>query len=400
MLTHEEKQMWFNPPKDAVEKLTDPEINEKYARGEGRIIVENNREKLPGFVQQLQNAEYMDLRPFYQRRPRWDDERQSRLIESFLINLPVPPIFLYEKSFNSYEVMDGQQRITAIRDFFNNNLRLKGLQYWPELNGRTYSTLPKLVKAGIERRSISSIVMLKESTPDDEDAIRLREIVFERLNTGGIELERQEIRNALFHGPFNDLLLRLSRHDVIRTAWSLPLYHPEELTTAGRELLGSNFFSKMEDAELVLRFFALRNVTHYARGMQGFLDIYMGRASRFSNETIEQLEDHFNEVITLAAELYGELVFRPFDRYANNWSNRPQKAFYDAVMVGLSRHILEAERLRTRKELLLAETRALFFEHEDGTFTGRGNTKADIENRINLFSSMLQRVSETPDVFS
>ncbi len=389
MITPEEKALWETPPKEVIEHLSDPEINEKYASGEGRIVVENNREKLPGFYQQLLNRDYMDLRPFYQRRPRWDEERQSRLIESFLINLPVPPIFLYEKSFNSYEVMDGQQRITAIKDFFGNKLRLKGLQYWPELNGRTYDTLPKMVKAGIDRRSISSIVMLKESAPEDEDAIRLREIVFERLNTGGIELERQEIRNALFHGAFNELLMELSRHDVIRRAWRLPEYHPDEMASGNTALLDNNFFKKMEDVELVLRFFALRNVEHYTRGMQGFLDLYMGRASRLSSVAQHRLRDLFLSVMDLVDEVYGDTAFQPYDPENDQWAPRPQKAFFDAVTVGFSRHIDEREMLIARKDLILENTKLLFKKHERGTFTGRGNTKADIQNRIDLFSEML-----------
>lgn len=393
MITAEEKELWNRPPKDLDQKLTDPEINEKYASGEGRIVVENNREKLPGFYDQLKNKDYMDLRPFYQRRPRWDRERQSRLIESFLINLPVPPIFLYEKNYNSYEVMDGQQRITAIKDFFGNELTLTGLQYWPELNGRTYSTLPKLVKAGIDRRSISSIVMLKESAPEDEDATRLREIVFERLNTGGIALERQEIRNALFHGEFNNMLLRLSRNSAIRKPWGLPEYHEDEMQSGDKNLLNNNFFRKMEDAELVLRFFALRHVNHYTRGMQGFLDLYMGRAVNLRHETLIILEELFLKVMSVVEAIYGDLAFQPFDPEEKAFTGRPQKAFYDAVTVGIAENIDSASLLIERKELVLAETKRLFEVNEPGTFTGRGNSKADISNRISLFSEMLAAVA-------
>lgn len=385
--------LWAKPPKEIVEKLTDPEINEKYASGEGRIVVENNREKLPGFYLQLLQKEYMELRPFYQRRPRWDQERQSRLIESFLINLPVPPIFLYERAYNSYEVMDGQQRITAIKEFFGNKLRLVGLQYWPELDGRTYDTLPTEVRKGIDRRSISSIVMLKESAPDDEDAIRLREIVFERLNTGGVELERQEIRNALFHGDFNQMILDLSRHDVIRKAWKLPLYHKDELQAGDKALLENKFFTRMEDAELVLRYFALRHVDHYTRGMQGFLDLYMGRAARLSKATLEELRKEFFEVLGVVEAIYGELAFLTYEPENDRWSTRPQKAFYDAITVGLSRQIAKKDVLIERKTAVVAATQDLFRHTDTGTFTGRGNTKADIQRRINLVSELFARVA-------
>lgn len=84
--------------------MTDQEINDKYDLREKRIVTESNREKLPNFVDALRRPDYIDLQPFYQRRERWAPERQSKLIESFIINIPVPPLFLYEKSYNSYEV--------------------------------------------------------------------------------------------------------------------------------------------------------------------------------------------------------------------------------------------------------------------------------------------------------
>ena len=84
--------------------MTDQEINERYDAREKRIVTESNREKLPNFVGALRRPNYLDLRPFYQRRARWDRERQSKLIESFIINGPVPQLFLYERSYNSYAV--------------------------------------------------------------------------------------------------------------------------------------------------------------------------------------------------------------------------------------------------------------------------------------------------------
>jgi len=217
-----EQAMWNDPEKVSPARLHDHEIDEKYELGEQRIVTELNREKLPNFVQALAKPGYLNLRPFYQRRARWDAKRQSRLIESFIMNIPVPPVFLYEKAYNQYEVMDGQQRISALQAFYDNSLRLTGLESWPELNKRTYKTLPSKVRSGLDRRSISSIVLLKESAPNDEAAMLLKRIVFERLNTGGVKLGRQEIRNSLFQGQLNKRLLNWSEFPPFRKAWGIP----------------------------------------------------------------------------------------------------------------------------------------------------------------------------------
>ncbi|QTC90402.1 DUF262 domain-containing protein [Brevundimonas goettingensis] len=391
-LLPQERAMWERYPLPPETALSDGQISEKYLRGEGRIVLENNREKLPGFVEQLERYEYMDLRPFYQRRPKWDVERQSRLIESFIINVPVPPVFLYERNFNSFEVMDGQQRITAIRDFYNNKFALKGLQYWPELNGKRYHSLPSVVRSGIDRRSISSIVMLKESAYQDDEAAILRQIVFERLNTGGVELKRQEIRNAMYQGAFNDALLDMSKNNVIRDAWGLPRYDPEEMSSSDAPILKKSFFSDMEDVEIVLRFFALRCVDQYRGGMQNFLDQYMVRSRDFSDSDISQLQYMFDKTVWRAGSIFGDRVFCSFDPKKDRWTQAPQKAIFDAVMVALSNIDDPLDDLAKRRDLVVDETRRMILDNPPGTFTGRGNTKKDIIARIGLFEALFRRV--------
>ena len=154
-----EQKMWEKSKSKPHITMTDREIDAKYEKGEKRILTETNRERLPSFVESLKTPNYMEIRPFFQRRSRWDDKKQSRLIESFLINIPVPAILLYEKAYNCYEVMDGQQRITAIKRFYENRLKLTGLEIWQELNGKYYKDLPPNIKSGIDRRSISSVTL-------------------------------------------------------------------------------------------------------------------------------------------------------------------------------------------------------------------------------------------------
>jgi hypothetical protein len=387
-----EMTMWSNIRDDITEKLNDDQINAKYLKRELRIITEVNREQLPNFVAALERPGWMDVKPFYQRRPRWDAERQSRLIESFIMNIPIPPLFVYESDLAKYEVMDGQQRISAIKDFYSNKLTLKGLEQWPELNGRIYDTLPSAIKKGVDRRSISYFVLLKESAASSEEEILLRQQVFERLNTGGITLENQEIRNSIYHGKFTEMLLEAAKNPRFRAAWGVPLFTIEEEIKPPQVLLNNKFWSQMRDLEVILRFFALRHAEQYRRGMAGFLDLYSVRARQFTDEDVEHLLRLFTMTIDLAADVFGEHLFHPWEKQAGSWSPRPQVAFADAVMVGFSRHVDESDKIRARGPELVAATKELFVNHDDGTFTGRGNSKADVQQRISLFDGMIAQV--------
>ncbi|HBK97099.1 MAG TPA: hypothetical protein DD001_07065 [Microcoleaceae bacterium UBA10368] len=382
-----EEKMWEKSISKIGTQTSDVEINEKYESGEKRILTEINREKLPSFVEALsRNPKYMNLRPFYQRRARWDTKMQSRLIESFLINIPVPPIILYEIDYNSYEVMDGQQRISAIRDFYTNKFALTGLELWPEINKLKYEQLPVKIRAGLDRRSISSIVILRESTSDPEEALFLKQKTFERLNTGGVDLSQQEVRNCLYYGKFDSLLIELARHPIFAKAWGIPIdENSPELST-------NTLYKKMEDAELVLRFFALRNVDHFRNGMEGFLDLYMMKSLGFSERDIEFLKDIFLQTLNLAHQIYEESLFKPFDPKLGNWKKNSYKAYYDAVMVGFSRHLDKAEKFIDKKSQLIEETKKLFEKKESRLLTGEGRSKADIQKRIRIFDEMLSQV--------
>jgi hypothetical protein len=308
------------------------------------------------------------------------------------MNIPIPPLFVFESDYAKYEVMDGQQRITTIRDFYSNELRLQGLEQWPELNGRVYATLPGEIRKGIDRRSISYYVLLKESAVSSEGETLLRQQVFERLNTGGVKLSNQEIRNAIYPGPLNDLIMQLVRNNIFRKAWGLPPYYSEEETNPPESLLRNPTYSQMRDAEIILRFFALRHAEEYRRGMAGFLDLYSVRAKRFRGEDINFLGSLFDETVELADAVYGNLIFRPWDKDKQSWAERPHVAFADAVMVGLSRMLNFARVLYERRESVLNETKSLFSAHPQGTFTGQGNSKRDVQNRIDLYEQMLLSV--------
>lgn len=370
---------WTKP--SATPTQTDEDINARYSKGEGRILIETNRERLQVFVEALRRPGYIDLSPFYQRRDRWENMRKSQLIESFIMNIPVPPVFLYEREFNQYEVMDGQQRITAIQDFYDDKFVLEGLEYWPELEGYRYSTLPEKIRAGIDRRSLSSIVLLKESAVDEIEVSLIRRVVFDRLNRGGIKLERQEIRNALFPSLFNQLVHKLAANPIFRKAWKIP----DDNQSAAKVI----FYQKMGDLEVVLRFFALRHAESLEGPLQQFLDDYMLKMKAANAADILVLEKLFMDVIALGNEIYGDLLFRTWDPEKQQWSSSPNKGFCDCVLTGLAWNLTKAPYLLSKKQEIINATKLLFEQYDAGTFTGRKSTKKDLIDRLTFFRDML-----------
>jgi hypothetical protein len=391
-LSTAEAVMWRDTGLNSSEPATVDEINQKYGKRELRIVTETNREQLPNFVQAMKREGWLKLQPFYQRRQRWDANRKSKLIESFIMNIPVPPCFLYESDLARYEVMDGQQRISAIVEFYENKFELKGLEQWPELNGMIYDRLPSEIKKGLDRRSISYIVLLKESATTKDEEMLLRQQVFERLNTGGIELENQEVRHCIYHNAFDELLVELSRHPVLRTAWDLPQYNEDEKTNPPQKLLANPHFSKMRDVEFVLRCMALRHVDHYRGGMHRFLDQYMVRSRHFATEDVAFLRNLFTRSLELGSHIFSDTLFKPWSPKTSNWTSKPQIAYADALMVALSEQLVNGVILIAARDEVIEGVRRLILESPAGTFTGQGNTRDAVKARINAFRQLFSEV--------
>jgi hypothetical protein len=356
--------------------VPDEIVNEKYVRGEIRIVTEQARYPL-NTVSSLVGSTAYELSPEYQRRHRWTVEQRSRLIESLIMNVPIPPIFLYEYDYSKYEVMDGLQRLTTIRAFYQDAFELVGLTQWPELNGRTYSALPEKVREGIDRRYLSSVILLKETAKNAEDALRLKQMVFERINSGGAKLEPQETRNAIFDGPLNRLSIKLSKNASLCRLWSLPMPDADELAGGppSDERQASEVFRRMEDVELVLRFFAFRQ-KHRLHKSTVPLSVYLDNFLRFGNgfapATLEALEQIFLDTVGLIEEAFGEKAFWLYRQRRGHWSwlERPTTTVYDALMAVVSRHLDKRDQILAHGPALQARIQDFYRENYD-TFEGR-----------------------------
>jgi len=378
--------------KKQSKKLSDYEINEKYESGEQRIITEQGSYKLDLIGSVFLKDKY-NLRPEFQRRITWDTKKRSKLIESFIMNIPVPPVFLYEENFSTYVVMDGLQRISAIIDFYNDAYSLTGLEEWPELNGKKYSQLPEKIKEGIDRRQLSAITLLKESTGDMITADKMKKLVFERLNTGGVQLEDQEIRNALYQGPFNSCCIDLSENKLFMKLWNLDGISGKDdenkfdLDADSNLLAAKNrMIRRMYNVELVLRYFAMRTIDSFSGNLSKYLDTYLQHANTYSSDEIEVLKNEFIKSIEKANALFGDKAFRI---YKKEWS-QPQNMIYDAMMISMSDERIRAFSGDVDIEENVGKLQSFYETHEEA-FNGRKQSKKDIQGRVEMMTDFLVR---------
>ena len=386
--------------------LTEEEINDKYLKGEVRIVTEQARYPLPTISEMFSSDNYI-LRPEFQRRHRWDVKKQSKLIESFIVNVPIPPIFLYEKDFSVYEVMDGLQRVTAIMEFYQDKYALEGLEQWEELNGKKYSQLPEQIKKGIDRRYISSIILLKETAKSEEEASRMKQMVFSRINSGGAKLEDQEYRNSQYASAFNNMIIELARNPYFCEIFDIPQRTEDEDLfgdNISNDLKENQLFSKMKDVEYVLRFFAMRNIQAWNKGtLSKFLDQVLQDSSSLPGNVTSKYKELFNETIQLAFEIYGDNVFKLRKKFEYEdkdtgekvsiwrWNSTPNLVVYDPVMVALSNNIEHKAELLTKRVEIMERTQCLL-QADEGMWHGRNTAKKNVEDRIEAFDSLLREV--------
>ncbi|HAM0207485.1 TPA: DUF262 domain-containing protein, partial [Escherichia coli] len=187
--------------------------------------------------------------PDFQRKYVWSRGQASRLIESLIIQCPIPVIYLNQEKDESLSVIDGNQRLTSIKLFIEDGFELQGLTAYPELEGNSFSSLDARFRRHILNRTLRCITILKETHP------QIKIDVFERINTGAVQLNPQEVRHGVYHGPLFTMIDEISEEKV----W--------------RDLTGIKNDTRMKNNELILRAFALSySVTPYKKPLKKFLN--------------------------------------------------------------------------------------------------------------------------------
>ena len=375
----------------AQEAPQDPD--EFLAQNSFRIVYQTNNFFLPQIRDMIEKREAINLRPEYQRRLRWTNAQKSKLIESLLLNIPVPPVFFYEADAARYEVMDGQQRLNSIRDFFSGDFALSSLKVLAPLNGLRYTKCPPRIKRTLDRATISAIVLLMESESEHPAEGQLsitdiRRLVFDRLNTGGRQLNAQEIRNALNPGPLNRCIIGLSSLDKFTEVFGIPPYDEDddEDYYENPKRQKNILYASMRDCELVLRVFALRNPENIRGSMKTMLDRAMetnltdGEANVFADE----YRGHFEFLYELFDKKPFKIILQIDEK------EKVSAALYDAAMVALSRiwdrcADVQADKAGVAERLASAVEKDENYE----LIVGRKNTAAAVGDRIDLLQGIL-----------
>ncbi len=258
--------------------------------------------------------EEMLILPDIQREYLWDNGKASRLVESLLLNIPIPVLYFAETEDAKYEIFDGHQRTRSIVRFLNNEFALTGLAVLREHKGKRFHELPPKNQRFFRMRTLRVILISSESHPN------MKFEIYERLNTGSILLNAQELRNSIYRGPLNNLL-----HDLARE----PTF---------RGLMGSKApRSRMVDEEMILRFFAMRaGMPQYRPSLKRFLNEFAAAERTVSSERVAAYEADFFRTVSLIHELMGEEAFRVLEPNGDRSESTVNRALFEAQMLAFS----------------------------------------------------------------
>lgn len=272
----------------------------------------------------------LNLQPDYQRNYVMNPKQASRLVESVMMDVPLPVIYLAEEKDNTYSVIDGQQRLTSFISFIHgtihgttNTFYLRGLKVFTELNRKTFADLTSEQQKKIRSTTLHSIVIKKESNED------IKFEIFERLNTGSIKLNEDEIRNTVYRGNFMHLLSDLGEskefHKLIRK---------------------SNFRQRMIYRGMALRFFALaeKSYLNYKPSIKQFCNKYLRDNRNISSEKQRELRELFKHCVDCMYSVFGENAFRRLipgntkDPNGSWTTTRINMALFDIQMCGFTQY--------------------------------------------------------------
>lgn len=318
------------------------------------------------------------LTPEYQRNYLWDNKKSSKLIESILLNIPIPVIYAAEEQNGKWNIVDGLQRLNTLKRFYNDEFRLTGLEVLSELNGKKYTSLSDNLKSKIDRGDLSIILLLDSSSPD------IQYDIFMRLNTGAVQLNEQELRNCLYRGSLNDLVKNeMIYNDDFKALFNLNILH-----------------KRMIDVEIILRYLAfsenyneeLNVIENYDGRIKNIINSFMIKYQNTDNDTLDRFKNKFYDNIKKCNEIFKDKAFKKVNSLGR-FETRINRPLYETIMICFEKY--SKDQLINNKSTILYETECLLKDAEfnDLISTATGNT-TKTNKRIQMYSKLLKEIME------
>ena len=310
------------------------------------------------------------LDPDYQRNYVWNNNKASLLIESVLLNIPIPVIYASEDSSDKWIIVDGLQRLYSLQRYFNNEFKLVGLETLPELNGLKFSKLDESIQKRLERGELRLIVLQNDSDPN------IQFDIFMRLNTGAVKLNEQELRNCLYRGALNSLIKQIVKDN-----------------NAVVKMIPSKT-DRMLANELILRYLAVsehynktkHKIENYDGRIKNLINGYMKEHQNDSNDMLEIIRKKFEIQIEKAYSVLGANGFKK-----NGKTTKLNASLYECIMIGFEDYSLndllgKKDNIKAMVGRLLNDSKFLFSIDK-----ATGNTEI-INNRLLRFITELKEV--------
>ncbi|MBA5792632.1 DUF262 domain-containing protein [Flavobacterium sp. xlx-214] len=302
----------------------------------------------------------INLNPEYQRNYIWDNKKSSLLIESLILNVPIPVVYVSQEEDDSWTVIDGLQRLNSLYRFFQRDFKLSGLEILTELNKSDVKSLnPKALRV-LKNGLLRIIVISHDSHPE------IKYDVFMRLNTGAVKLNDQELRNCLYRGKLNEKVKEITKKENILALFSLEGPH-----------------KRMADCELILRFLSLyynfnsdnNSINNYKGRMKNFINDFLVNNNKISEEKLNEIENLIDEVSDTIIKVYSQNAFKRFNT-EDVYENTLNRSLMDILFISTA--VLDRNRILEKKDEIFQKFKLLITndtEFRNSITIGTSDTK-------------------------
>ena len=360
---------------DIINEDVEPDCDDSIDENDSKVIpfdpskIDIKMEKITidSIIKRIKNDELEFDSSFQRKSGLWQKKQKSQLIESIFLKIPLPAFYFDASDDDKWQIIDGLQRIGTIKEYVvDQSFALTGMEFLKDLNGCKFEQLPRALQRRIEETNLNAY-LVNPSTPKN-----VKFNIFKRINTGGLILEPQEIRNALYQGQATEFLLKLSQNEAFKTATD-----------------NSIKSDRMLDREFCLRFVAFTQLDLEAE--YTVLDEYLNKGMEYlsvaSPEVLENIYAEFGRIMLICKKLFGKFAFRRLN--TNERRGPVNKSIFETLsLVLITMDNKDIETLISQKTALYKKFTDLCNDY-DFQNAMRASDKSSIKTRISKVRQMI-----------